>query len=107
MAKKKTIEEQINEALDDWDCNQQIAFLRDIIPLFELYDVEDEDDWVEKKVGGDAENVRTVRLIRTIYLISRIAEFHTGKLVSFKCKYPGLYKKMAAIVEDIKEHSED
>lgn len=107
MAKKKTVEEQINEALDDWDCNQQIAFLRDIIPLFELYDVEDEDDWVEKAVGGDKENVRTVRLIRTVYLISKIAEFHTGKLVSFKCKYPGLYKKMQDIVDGLKEHSED
>lgn len=108
MAKRKNLDEQINEALNDWDCKQQIAFLRDIIPLFELYDVEDEDDWVEKEVGGGEENVRNVRLIRTVYLISRIAEFHTGKLVSFKCKYPMLFKKMHEMVEKLKEdHSED
>lgn len=100
MAKKKDINETINDALNDWDCDQQIAFLRDIIPLFELYDVEDEDDWVKNQVGE--ENERNVRLIRTVYLISRIAEFHTGKLVSFKCKYPGLYKKMQAIMDSMK-----
>ncbi len=108
MAKKKDLNQTINDALDDWDCKQMIAFLRDIIPLFELYDVEDEDDWVEKEIGGGEENVRSVRLIRTVYLVSRIAEFHTGKLVSFKCKYPGLHKKMHEFVNKLKEdHPEE
>lgn len=108
MAKKKDLDATINDALDDWDCNQMIAFLRDVIPLLELYDVEDEDDWVEKEVGAGVENVRNVRLIRTLYLVSRIAEFHTGKLVSFKCKYPQLHKKMEARVQQLKEdHPEE
>jgi hypothetical protein len=51
MSKKRTLEEEINAFLESWDCKQQIAFLRDIIPLFELYDVEDEDDWVKEAVG--------------------------------------------------------
>jgi hypothetical protein len=91
-ANKKSIEDQINDALDFWNCKKQIAFLRDIIPLFELYDVEDEDDWVTDAVGE--ENERTVRLIRTVYLISKIAESHAGSLASFKIKFPNLYKKM-------------
>lgn len=94
MAKKKSLEEEINEFLNDWDFRSLTNFLRDIIPLFELYDVEDEDDWVEKAVGGDAENVRTVRLIRTVYLVSRIAEFHAGKLCSINIKYKNIWKKM-------------
>lgn len=91
---KKTLEEEINDFLDVWDCKQLTAFLRDIIPLFELYDVEDEDDWVEKRVGGGEENVRNVRLIRTVYLVSKIAEFHAGKLSTIKINFKNLYQKM-------------
>lgn len=94
MAKKKTVEQEINDFLELWDCKQQIAFLRDIIPLFELYDVEDEDDWVENKVGGDQENVRTVRLIRTVYLVSKMCEFHAGKFCRMNIEFKNLWKKM-------------
>ncbi len=94
MGKKKTLEEEINSFLETWDCKQLTNFLRDIIPLFELYDVEDEDDWLEEAVGGDEENVRTVRLIRTVYLVSRIAEFHAGKLCTINVNFRNLWKKM-------------
>lgn len=92
MGKKKPIEQEINEALNAWDCKKLCALLRDIIPLFELYDVEDEDDWVKKEVGE--ENERNVRLIRTVYLISKLAEFQAGPLVSFRVQFPNLYKRM-------------
>lgn len=94
MPKKRTLEEEINKFLEIWGCREIISFLRDIIPLFELYDVEDEDDWVEKKVGGGEENVRTVRLVRTVYLMSRIAEFHAGKLCFINIHFKNLWKKM-------------
>lgn len=99
---KKTLEQQINEALNCWDCSHQIAFLRDIIPLFELYDVEDEDDWVKDAVGEEDE--RNVRLIRTMYLVSKIAENHAGALVNFKVRFPKLYLKMEKN-EELKEKS--
>lgn len=92
---KKSIEDQINDALDFWDCKKQISFLKDILPLFELYDVENEDDWVKEAVGE--ENERNVRLIRTVYLISKIAESHAGSLASFRVKFPKLYEKMETI----------
>lgn len=92
MTKKKTLEEEINEFLQTWDCEQLTSFLRDIIPLFELYDVEDEDDWVKDAVGTD--NERNVRLIRTVYLVSRIAEFHAGKLCSIKMNFKNLWQRM-------------
>jgi len=92
MKKKKTIEQEINEFLESWDCKQQIAFLRDIIPLFELYDVEDENDWVKEAVGES--NERNVRLIRTVYLVSKIAEFHAGKLCSIKMNFKDLFKRL-------------
>jgi len=90
--KKHTIEYQINSFLEDFGCNDLISFLRDIIPLFELYDVDDEDDWVKDKVGEL--NERNVRLIRTVYLMSKIADFHAGKLCTLKTKYKELWKKM-------------
>jgi len=68
------------------------AFLRDIIPLFELYDVEQEDDWVADAVGD--EDTRNVRLIRTVYLISRIAESHAGKLASIRIRFSDIYRRM-------------
>lgn len=92
MKKKKTIEDELNAFLEKWDCNQIIAFLKDIIPLFELYNVDDENDWVVDEVG--VENERNVRLIRTVYLISRIAEFHTGKLATVNVQFKDLYKRL-------------
>lgn len=92
MRAKKTLEQEINEFLEKWDANQMCSFLRDIIPLFELYDVEDEDDWVKDAVGEL--NERNVRLIRTVYLVSRIAEFHAGTLASIKMHFKDLYRRM-------------
>lgn len=90
--KKQSIEEEIEAFLEKWDCKQLCDFLRDIIPLFELYDVEDESDWVKEAVGE--ENERNVRLIRTVYLVSRIAEFHAGILCSLKVNFKDLWKKL-------------
>lgn len=94
MAKKLTIEEEINHFLDRWDYKEQIQFLKDVIPLVELYDVEEDDDWVEKEVGGDIENVRNIRLIRTVYLMSKIAEFHAGKLCMINIEFKNLWKRI-------------
>jgi hypothetical protein len=92
MKSKLTIENEINSFLELLDCQKLTSFLRDIIPLFELYDVEDEDDWVKKAVGE--ENERNVRLIRTVYLMSKIAENHAGILASIKINYKDLWKRL-------------
>lgn len=92
MRTKKTLEQELNEFLEKWDAIQMSNFLRDIIPLFELYDVEEEDDWIKDAVGASEE--RNVRLIRTIYLVSRIAEFHAGRLATIKMHFKDLHKRM-------------
>ena len=99
MKSKKTLEDEINEFLEYWDADQMCAFLRDIGPVFKLYDVDEKNDWVKKIVGEEDE--RNVRLIRTVYLISRIAEFHAGKLVGVKVNFKNIYQKMEkhAVVE--------
>lgn len=92
MSKNKSIEQEINEFLEKWDAHKLTSFLRDIIPLFELYDVADEGDWVAEAVGE--ENERNVRLLRTVYLLSRIAEFHAGILATTKLDFKSLYRRM-------------
>lgn len=92
--KHRTLEEEINAFIDNWDWKQQVEFLKDIIPLFDLYDVSDEDDWVKEKIGNDEENLRTVRLIRTVYLVSKIAYFHASKMCSINVEFKDLWKKM-------------
>ena len=92
------LEDEINSAINDWDYKQMKEFFSDILPLVELFDVEEEDDWLKNIVGGDDENVRTIRLIKAMYLIARIAHIHTPKLISFRCKYPNLHERMKKVV---------
>lgn len=89
---KKTVEQEIEAFLQSWGCDEMTRFLRDIIPLFELYDVEEENDWVKDAVGEEDE--RNVRLIRTVYLMSKIAENHAGKLCLLNCNFKRLYQRM-------------
>ncbi len=92
MRTKKNLEQEINEFLEKWDAVQMSSFLRDIGPLMDLYAITDENDWVKEAVGED--EARNVRLIRTVYLVSRIAEFHSGTLANLKIHFKDLYKKM-------------
>lgn len=89
---KKDIQSEINDFLQYFDSKKMVNFLRDIIPLFELYDVEDEDDWVKDAVGEEDE--RNVRLIRTVYLMSKIAENHSGVLASIRLHYKEIWKRI-------------
>lgn len=99
---KKTLEQQIEEFLNLWDCEAMQAFLKDIIPLFELYDCNEENDWVRDAVGEESE--RNIRLIRTVYLVSKIAETHAGKLCKIKMEFKDIYKKMERAGNDNRLH---
>lgn len=92
MTKTLTIEKEIESFLNEWGCDEMVSFLRDVSPLYELYDVDEDDDWVAKLVGKDQET--TIRLIRTVYLLSRISEFHAGKFLNINMKYKKLWKRM-------------
>lgn len=92
MPKKITLETEINDFLEYFNGEKIISFLRDIIPLFELYDVEDENDWVETAVGS--EDVANVRLIRTVYLMSKIAENHGAVLAWIKVNHKNIWERL-------------
>lgn len=101
MPKPKTIEDHINLAINTWGHKEMEAFFSDVFPLLELFNVDEARDWVRDDSGE--ENFRNVRLIRSMYLISKIAEFHAGPLVSFKTKLPKLYKKLEDAVKKMDE----
>jgi len=92
---KKTIENEINEFLELWDVDSMISFLTSAFHLTELYNVEEEDDWVEKIVGP--EQVITIRSIRTVYLMSKFAELQAGKLASTRVRFKDLWKRLEKI----------
>lgn len=90
---KITLHEEINKFLQTWDVDAIYSFLRDLQPIFELYDVEnDEEDWVRLNTAdGECDQIR---LIRTVYLVSRLADFHAGKLATIKVLHKDLWLKM-------------
>ena len=93
MTKKNfNVEKEINDFLQIWDFDQMTSFLKDVYDLFDLYNVDEENDWVADIVGKS--DTRNVRLIRSVYLISRIAEFHSAKLCSINIRFKNLWKNL-------------
>ncbi len=90
---KKDLNDIIEDFVNEWDVDSMCAFLRDLEPIFELYDVnDDETDWIRPFVSDGEHN--HVRLIRTVYLVSKFAEIHAGKLCVLNLKYKKLWQKM-------------
>jgi len=92
------IDDKINRFLEIWDLPQMLAFLRDAIPIFELYDCSEDDDWVKKAVGEESEY--NVRLMRTAYLVSKFAENHSSKIAEIKICLKELWRDMEKEVEE-------
>jgi HJR/Mrr/RecB family endonuclease len=92
---KKTVEQEINEFVELWDAKTLVSFLECTMHLTELYSVEKDFDWVEKEVGKH--QTSTIRLIRTVYLISKLADVHAGKLATIKARFKNLWQRLENI----------
>ena len=97
MAKKRTINEEINAFFEMWDYKQMVSFIQSIAPIMELYDIEVEDNWVKEAVGE--ENEKNVILIRTAYLMSKMADLHAGVLCRIKTEHKDLWYRLEKQVE--------
>ena len=89
---KKNINDEINECLNYFGESGLILFMQEILPLVELYNANEENDWVRDEIGED--HFQEVRLIRTVYLISKLAELQAYRLAYVKCTFPNLYSRM-------------
>lgn len=92
---KPTLEEEIRLFLKSWNCEKQVNFLRDLVPIFELYDVDSHNNWLSDTVGP--EDLHNIRLVRTVYLISRLAEFHAADLCFLKNKFRYIYRRLEKV----------
>ena len=101
---KKTLESEIEEFLKMWGVDEQISFLREVLYLFEMYDINDESDWVANAVGDD--NERNFRLLRTVYIMSRVAAIHASTLSAINCRFKDLWKKMEKAAVGISQEIE-
>lgn len=89
---KKTNEELINLFLEEFDRDDLIKLFEDVFPLFYLYNVTEEDDWLKEVIKSD--EITTIRIIRTVYLVSKIAERHASKLCYLKVHFKDLWKRL-------------
>lgn len=92
MSKEKPVEELIEKAVNFWDVKKVIHMLTDFKEIYELFNVDENEDWVRDVVGE--EDLSNIRLIRMIYLLSKIADYHASDLVLFKMKFPRLWENM-------------
>jgi hypothetical protein len=104
MNKKFNAEKEINDFLQIWDVEQMTSFLKDTYDLFDLYNVDQDDDWVKKMVGEH--DTQNVRLIRSAYLVSKIAEFHSAKLCSINARFKNLWKNLEEKAETYQKENE-
>lgn len=96
--KKKSLDEHITQFLEDFKLSDMIDFMEAIYPIIELYETMlEEKDWVVEQVG--AENAHNVRIIRTVYLFSRLADFYSGRLCLLSARHKGLWRKMEKEIE--------
>jgi len=88
-------ESDMGKILAIYNCDKFIELLEDIYELVLLYNVTESDDWVSEAVG--AEDTRSVRQIRTAYLLSKLAHRHADNLKRVKRVAPGLYQQLEKI----------
>lgn len=91
----KNIDQELHEFLSEWDVKSFSAFLKDVMPITELYQLDDDDTLsLQKYIDGDQEHVDTVIMVRTAYLMSRFVDFHAGKLLSLRTSFRGFWKRL-------------
>lgn len=103
--KKRDLEEEINSFLERWNCDKHMKFLFHSQVLLELFDVDEDDDWVVEVVGEDS--ARNVRLFRTVYLVSRLADACGRDLLGMSIEFKGLWKRMEKLVKEVQNGQKD
>jgi hypothetical protein len=98
---RKTLEDEIEEFVDVWDAQTLIKLFEFIYPLFKLYDVTESDDWLEE-ILKDKEDVKNVRICRTVYLLSFMCDVFASKMVSTNVKFKNLHHRMEQLMEELK-----
>ena len=92
MRKKRKLDEEIEDFLEFWGADGLYDFMNQLMPLFDMYNVSEDADWLSQLVGKD--NVTNIRLIRTAYIMSKIADTNSAKLCTANIKFKNLWLKI-------------
>jgi hypothetical protein len=92
MRMNRTIEEEINDFLNTYGPATFKVFLEDVEPLYDLYNSVEDEDWME--ACDDVGEVNDIRLIRSVYLMSKIADLHALNLSKMRNSFRGLWIRM-------------
>lgn len=97
--KKVSVNDKVIGILELFGPDRLMEFLTVVQELFALYDVDEAEDWVASKVGE--ENAREVRLARTAYLLSIIADMHGKYFQKIQRRFPNFYKDAEKIERQV------
>lgn len=81
----------MEKILGIYRCDQLISLFEDFYEIVYLYNVDESNDWVRDVI--DDCDLRSVRLARTAYLLSRLAHGHSDLLKRVKRVAPGFWQK--------------
>lgn len=98
MKKKLQVSEEVSLFLERYTLEDLQSLLKEILGLIDLFNVDEQNDWLKDLVGED--NCDNVRLARVVYIISRLAEFHAGKLLKIRLEFPHLWERMEKVAKE-------
>lgn len=88
MSKKvKSIENEINEFSELWGADEMLSFIQDTAEIIQIYNITD-------KAEIENEYNIGVRVVRTVYHLSYLAEKYSGIMALIKAKHPKFYERI-------------
>jgi hypothetical protein len=91
--KKRDLEEELNEFMSVWDKKKVASLLKDMIPFFELFHIDEGAEEEFEEYEGEVYEAQ-VRILRTVYLLSRLAHTHAGDLCLMNARFKNLWVRM-------------
>jgi len=100
MANKKcSMQDKINSVLSVIGPEELYTLMEIGNEMFHLYDVDAEHDWVDR--GQGPEDARTIRLTRTAYLLSKMADLFATPLKKIHRANPNCWVEMERFARDL------
>lgn len=101
MGYKRSLGDEVNGILELFGPDQLLEFLKIGWELYDLYGRDEEGDWVEEIVGDDVDEVR---LARTAYLLSALAEKTHKPFSKIHRQYPNFYLKAERLANNLEKY---
>ena len=102
---KKPLDRVLQDFLELWPVEILVDLLEDLFPLFDLYEPDGEGNWCLTQL--EESDKKDVRMVRTIYLISKLCDRHSGRIAKTKVDFKDLWLRLEKIASDYKKHQEN